>query len=270
MSNNEAHPSPSGDQRPSPWYQTAFNEGYLELYQHRDLAEAERAVQMIAGRLDLRPEHRVLDLCCGPGRHMVFLARKARRVVGLDLSEVLLGQARRYWTEYFGAVAQDQGPAMLVRGTMSLLPFAEGSFDRIVNLFTSFGYFEEEAHNRAVLAEVGRLLRPGGQFVIDHINRQSLLATLRPRSERELPDGRRLIETRHWSEQTERVTKDVRCLEPGGGERRWHESVRVYTPGQMETMLREAGLEPVGRMGDYEGAAWREDAGRMIVIARKG
>ena len=254
----------------SPWYQTAFGKGYLELYSHRNLAEAETAVEMITDRLKLNPDHRLLDLCCGPGRHMIYLAQKVRRVVGLDLSEVLLGQARRYWGEFFEASQVDQPYAMLVRGTMNQLPFEADSFDRVVNLFTSFGYFENEDQNQAVMNEVGRVLVPGGMFVIDHINRATMLDTLQPKSERTLPDGRRLIETRLWDDHSQRVRNNVLCMNPDGSQRQWHESVRVYTPGQINLMLGRAGMRAVDHLGNYSGQSLDDGSSRMIIFARKG
>ena len=266
---NERPGQPNAAPRSAPWYQTAFGDGYLELYRHRDLAEAERAIETIAARLELNPGHRLLDLCCGPGRHMVFLARKVRRVVGLDLSSVLLAQARLHWADFFQTGQAAHPFAMLVRGTMRQLPFAGASFDRVVNLFTSFGYFEDPGHNQAVMDEVARLLRPGGRFVIDHINRPALLATLQAQSERTLENGQRLLERRRWDHRSERVIKDVLCLDPDGRQRQWYESVRVYTLDQIEAMLTRAGMEPVDRLGSYNGEALADESSRMIVFARK-
>ncbi|HOE95907.1 MAG TPA: class I SAM-dependent methyltransferase [Candidatus Sumerlaeota bacterium] len=258
-----------------PWFEVAFQEAYLELYRHRDLQEARRAVEFLGEALALRPEHRLLDLCCGPGRHLLFLARHVRRAFGLDLSRVLLGRAGEHWAALHAANPRALPAArpMLMQGDMRRLPVADGAVDRVVNLFTSFGYFEDDAENQGVLDEVGRVLsrRRGaeGWFAIDHINRERLLASLRPRSERSLPGGRRVIESRHWDAATRRVVKDVVCVDASGEEHAWRESVRVYSPTTLERMLAAARLEPVARHGDYDGSAWHEAAPRMILIARR-
>ena len=97
---------------------------------------------------------RLLDLCCGHGRHAVPLAQLGYRVSGLDLSRPLLARA--------AAAAAAQGQRVgLVEADMRRLPFADGSFDAVLNLFHAFGYLEDEAQDELVLDEVARVLAPG-------------------------------------------------------------------------------------------------------------
>ena len=266
-----AGPSQPVAGRPKPWYQVAFQEAYLDLYMHRDQREAARAVQFLQDALRFTPEDRLLDLCCGPGRHLALLGRKVGVAVGLDLSLVLLRRARRHFVALGGGEdgpAEKTGP-LLVQADMLRLPLDASAFDHVVNLFTSFGYFEREVENQGVLAEVARVLRPGGMLALDHINAPVMLGSLEPRSERQLPDGRHLIEVRRWDAHARRVEKDITCQRPDGLVRRWHESVRVYQPDELESMMRSEGLEPVARHGDYDGSPWREEAPRMILLARR-
>lgn len=268
-----------------PWYRQAFQGDYLDLYLHRDLAEAERAVQFLARALALDRSQRLLDLCCGPGRHLVFLGQYVRDAVGLDLSRVLLTRAKEHWEEC-GAQSAERGEIdfdhpqsatprsalrapHLVQSDMRHLPLAAASFDRVVNLFTSFGYFEHEDDNAAVLREIARVLRPGGRLALDHINREAMLAHLKPQTERVLPDGRHLLEKRRFDPATRRVIKDVAATDPGGQVRAWCESVRVYEPDELTAMLAAAGLEPGVRHGDYDGGAWRPESPRLILVAQK-
>jgi SAM-dependent methyltransferase len=254
------------------WYRRAFQEEYLEIYGHRDLAEAARATKMLTRELDLRPELRVLDLCCGPGRHLVFLGRVVRRPVGLDLSRVMLTRARLHWDETADLRepgGSDGAPAALIQGTMSRLPLADGCMDRVVNLFTSFGYYEQEEKNREVLAEVARVLRPGGMLALDHINRQTLLDNFEPHSDRTMADGRRITEQRIWDEGASRVVKHIHSRWPDGRFKRWHESVRVYKIEELEAILLDCGLTVTRRLGDYDGDDWRPTAPRMILLASK-
>lgn len=217
-----------------PWYRRAFQEEYLELYSHRDLSEAARAVEFLTAALALSPALRLLDLCCGPGRHLFFLHGRVGQACGLDLSRVLLARAAEHLRSGFPAEGNPAPapppPASLIQGTMSRLPLASASFDRVVNLFTSFGYYEDEARNRQVLREIARVLRRGGRFAIDHINREALLARLDPRSERRLPSGALLIEERQWDAAARRIRKRVTRLAEDGSQGSWHESVRVYEP----------------------------------------
>lgn len=264
----------------TPWYEAAFQKEYLDLYLHRDLAEAARAVRFLKKTLELRPDHHLLDLCCGPGRHLPFLGRMVGRAVGLDLSRVLLERAREHWHELNADTAgednQDLPPeALLVNADMRHMPLASGSFDRVVNLFTSFGYFGEEAQNEAVLKEISRVLRKrenaanGGMTAIDHINRSHLLENFESETRRDVAGGRQVIETRSWDEAASRIRKSIVYQRNDGEVKQWRESVRVYYPDELETMLRTAGLEPLARYGDYEGSPWRETSPRLILIASR-
>jgi SAM-dependent methyltransferase len=296
-----AQESPAAARRKLPWYRQAFQADYLDLYLHRDLAEAARAVRFLARALELAPSHRLLDLCCGPGRHLVFLGGCVKEAVGLDLSRVLLTRAKEHWevaaeecgmSNVQGQRSNVEEPAeypedkqafiphsafriphsmvpQLIQADMRTLPLADGRFDRVVNLFTSFGYFEREDDNARVLREIARLLRPGGLLALDHINREAMLAHLKPQTERVLPDGRHLLEKRRFDEATQRVIKDVTCREPGGQVRAWCESVRVYRPEDLEALMSAAGLAPQTRYGDYDGGPWRPDAPRLLIVARR-
>ena len=272
-------PGDGGPPGAIPWYWSAFQEEYLDLYVHRNLTEAARLVELLADVLKLRPHHRVMDLCCGPGRHLVFLARMVREVIGIDLSYVLLRRARTHWLSTLEAhnaslATPDKRKAMFVKATMSRLPLAEGTCDRIVNLFTSFGYYHDDAKNQHVLDEIARVLRSpsekrkGGMFAIDHINQPSLLANLEPETVREIR-GRRVVEERSWNAEEGRVEKRVISQDSNGETRQWHESVRVYTPEELEAMLNKAGMRVVKRFGDYDGGALTAQSPRLILIARK-
>src|SRR4051794_735227 len=151
------------------WFEEWFGEEYLQLYPHRDLAEAERAVALILDRVGFAPGWRVLDVACGAGRHARAFETAGARCFGLDLSAALLRAAR-------GVTG-----APLVRADMRALPVRDASMDLTVNLFTSFGYFERDAEHAAALGEMVATLRPGGWFVIDFLNAPSVRARLVPR-----------------------------------------------------------------------------------------
>jgi len=139
------------------WFEQWFGEEYLRLYPHRDDDDAAAAVALI-DRLYPLSRLRALDLACGPGRHAAQLAARGARVTGLDLSLPLLSLAR----------ARTRGAVSLVRADMRHLPFCAGAFDVVVNLFTSFGYFADDAQHAAVIAGSRALLRRGGVFVLDY------------------------------------------------------------------------------------------------------
>ncbi len=144
------------------WYERWFGEDYLTVYDHRDTEEAERDVQAIKNVLDLKENELVLDLCCGNGRHDIPLVRMGCRVVGLDFSMPLLSVAR-------SARMPGTTYPLYIRADARNIPFRNGIFDIIVNLFTSFGYFTDD-ENCEMLRSISRVLKPDGRFYIDYLN----------------------------------------------------------------------------------------------------
>ena len=140
------------------WFEEWFGEEYLQLYPHRDDAEADRAVALIVRATGLVPGWRVLDVGSGAGRHARAFRAVGARCVGLDLSRTLL------------RVARGVTDAPLVRADMRRMPIRPGSMDLTVSLFTSFGYFEHDEEHAAALREMVATIRPGGWFVIDFLN----------------------------------------------------------------------------------------------------
>lgn len=265
----------AADRGELPWYRHAFEEAYLKVYNHRDQEEARRAVRFLVDRLRLESGHRLLDLCCGPGRHLIPLDQHARLAVGLDLSQALLRRAKRNHRRLYGDCLVDRSCPVLLRGDMQHLPLADGCFDRIVNLFTSFGYFDDEGQNQQVLREIARVLRPtdsnrrGGLLAFDHINRSYLLKHFKARTRRTLEGGEYVEEHRQMTRNQQRVFKRILFTSPQGEHRLWHESVRVYDPDELETMMRRAGLTPIARYGDYDGSDWTPETRRLIIFARR-
>lgn len=237
----------------SEWYEESFGEDYLIVYRHRDFGGAQQEVKQMIDWLGLHPGAKVLDLCCGMGRHSLALRREGYEVTGVDLSEVLLREARKQ---------PGAEEVTWVRSDMRQLPL-EGGFDAVVNLFTSFGYFERDEEQLKVLREIWRMLKPGGQFIIDYLNPAHVVRHLVPHSTREdrdcLIDERRRIEDGY-------VKKDIRLTSKTGGEPRlYHERVKLYPLEQFRRMIEAAGLLLTAVHGSYKEDAYDpEESPRMI------
>jgi SAM-dependent methyltransferase len=230
------------------WFEEWFGEEYLQLYPHRDDAEADRAVALMVRATGLSSGWRVLDVGSGAGRHARAFEAVGARCVGLDLSRALL------------RVARGVTDAPLVRGDMRQLPIRPGSMDLTVSLFTSFGYFEHDEEHASALREMVGTLRPGGWFVIDFLNADEVRRRLVARETVAVPDGRAEI-AREMSPDGRYVCKTI--VTPRG--RRFTERVRLFEPAQMIAMLEDAGVEVRHRYGDYDAAPLRPDSPRTIL-----
>ncbi len=237
-----------------PWYIQAFGPAYLLVYGRRNLSAARMEASFAARALELKQGDPVLDLCCGPGFHLEVLRERGIRALGVDLSPALLGEAR------------PRGPVAL--GDMRRLPF-RGPFQGVVTFFTTFGYFQEDRENRLVLREVSRLLAPGGGFFLDYLNPSKVRKDLVPRTEKTV-QGVKVVETRWIENSPPRVRKRVEITPPGPGEARvYTESVRLFSPGEMEEFLEGEGLVPEKTYGDFQGGPFTEESPRMILVSRK-
>jgi SAM-dependent methyltransferase len=194
---------------------------------------------------------RVLDVGCGAGRHARALVAAGARPVGLDLSSALLARARAVGVP-------------LVRADMRWLPIRLRSMDLVVNLFTSFGYFERDDDHALVLRGVAECLRAGGWFAMDFLNADTVRRGLVADEEQLLSAGRVRI-TRELVEGGRRVIKTI--LVPDG--RRFVERVRLFQPEELETMLEAAGLTVRARHGNYEGGPLVSGATRTILLAQR-
>lgn len=232
------------------WFERWFGDDYLALYPHRNEADAERLVQLILAEVPARTISRLLDIACGPGRHLAAFSEAGAPGIGADLSMALLRQARQVTT------------APLVRTDMRALPFRDAVADLTVNLFTSFGYFETDAEHRLALREMTRTLKPGGWFVIDFLNATRVRASLVPAETTEL-NGTAVQIARTLEQDGAFVRKTIVAADG----RRWEERVRLLSMQDLEAWLADAGVTIVRRFGDYDGAEPGPAAPRVILLA---
>ncbi|HET7711605.1 MAG TPA: methyltransferase domain-containing protein [Thermoanaerobaculia bacterium] len=233
------------------WYQEWFGEDYLDLYAYRDEQEARQQVAFCASHFG-KMDGPILDLACGKGRHIVELQALGYRTTGCDLSYTLLRTGR---LEY--------GPLPLARADMRRLPYGSGSFHALVNFFTSFGYFSDEAENVAVLEEMSRVLTPGALFLFDYLNLRRELQKLVQRETKETARGPVYIE--RWFDPADRSFNKRITI----GSKRYLERVRGYDLPELSEMFSRCGLEVREAFGDFAGSAYDETSPRLIVVGEK-
>ncbi len=242
------------------WYEKWFDRDEYEIvYRHRDTFEARQLIDLIERITGVQPAARIADIGCGRGRHAISLAQRGYRVTGLDLSERSIEAARNY--------ASLEGQAIeFIVGDMRD-PICDSCFDGAVNLFTAFGYFEDEAEHDDAIAAVARSLKAGGWFVQDFLNppyvRQNLVAEDR-RNEEDLV----ITQRRYVSDG--RINKEIELSRNGDEVHVFSESVRLLELSDFRRMYDAAGLQLRGLFGDYGGGEYGAESPRMILYSRKG
>ena len=242
-----------------PWYQTWFNQDYLEVYCHRDAAEARLAVTLAQRELGLSPGDRVLDLCCGSGRHSMELAARGLVVVALDLSSALLQSGAEK--------ARDEGVKVGFVQADARHVALHSVFDAVVNFFTSFGYFDADEDDALMLDNIASVLRRGGGFLIDYFNAEHLRANLVPKTVWRVGSAR-VCEERSIDNVSKRVNKTI-TIERNKVEKCYLESVRLYSENELKDMLESCGLSVSKTFGDYDGGSVDVARPRLILVGEK-
>jgi len=146
------------------------------------------------------------------------------------------------------------------------LPFEDGSFDCVANLFSSLGFWGEEGDRRAI-AEFRRVLRPGGSLVVETMHRDLLMTIFGPKSWERLPDGALMIEERAFDHERGVIRVRHEVVEPDGARVAAPYELRVYTATELIAFARDVGFEHVSCHGDLDGAPLSRDT-RLVLVAR--
>ena len=251
------------------WYESFFDEHYLKEYASSLTPDrTQKEVNFIYSALNIprvapnaTDGARILDLCCGHGRHTVTLAIAGYSMVGQDLSTTFLNLAKN-------AAAAHNLQIPFVRADMREIPF-EGEFDAIINMFTSFGYFDDDTEDEKVLNAVARALKPRGKFLIDLINAPRLIRDFRAQRRDELSDGTIILTQRNYNLLTGNNEELRTYIVPDRSKREVRLTCRMYLFPEFAKMLNRAQLAPIQVYGDFDGSEYTWDSKRMIVLAEK-
>ena len=244
-----------------PWYeQDAFWDVFGPVIfdrARRELAPGE--VDNLIEVAGLERGQRVCDLCCGVGRHSVELARRGFAVTGVD-------RTRRYLDEARSAAREEGLDIEFVEEDMRDFCRAE-AFDAVVNLFTSFGYFEAQRDDRRVAENMYRSLKTGGVLVIDTMSKEIIARVFRTRDWRRIDGGilleeRKIVDGWSWIENCWTLIKDGKPYECTF-------SHRLYSAAELRGLLEAVGFGRTAVYGGLDGAAYDEKAERMVVVGWK-
>ncbi len=233
------------------------HKAYEWVYRHRDEREASRLADLIEQVARPEPGSHLLDVACGRGRHARVFARRGYRVTGVDINPDVLEEARRR--------SQREGLSItFLQADMRKLPF-DATFDGVLNLFTSFGYFDTDEEHLQAIQSMSRALKPGGWLVQDFLNAPYVRRNLVPRDERTYGNVH-ILQERYISGifLFKRIT-----LQQEGKTYTFVERVRLLERKDFEAMYKQAGLVLQSCLGDYEGTPWSPDIPRLILYARR-
>lgn len=243
----------------SEWFEDWFaSDFYLDVYKHRNDEDAAKFLDLILRQTSIDKFELILDAACGAGRHVIRLKKMGYRVVGFDLSLPLLKVASQNLADI-----SDENP--FFRADLRNV-CVRSEFNLVLNIFTSFGYFDTDEENFSFLKNSINFLKDGGYFVFDYINKQHLQKSLVPQSSKKV-DKYNIDEKRQIKD--DRVIKDIRIT---SGERthNFRESVKLYDSARLMEILESIGYTTVETYGNYEGDMFDQyNSERLIVICRK-
>ncbi|MCB0400716.1 MAG: methyltransferase domain-containing protein [Flavobacteriales bacterium] len=246
----------SSSEDKSEWYCDWFDSPYYHtLYKTRDNQEAQEFIRTLIGFLSPAPQSMMLDAACGKGRHAIFLASFGYQVHAFDLSPNNIELARKH---------ESSGLKFFINDIRT--PLKDTHYDYAFNMFTSFGYFEDEADNLKALKAIYASLKPGGRFVMDFMNVARVMNHLVEQETKSIDGIDFHIEKSVSNGFIEkRITFSDRSRHFS-----FLEKVKIITRDQLIDLFVHAGFQVLFEFGDYElGDFNLQESDRIIIIAKK-
>jgi SAM-dependent methyltransferase len=234
------------------WFDTSF---YHQLYKSRSYEEAQHFIDILEKKLNFKNSDVFLDLACGKGRHSIYLNSKGYDVIGVDLSPNNIEAAKQSTNEHLGFYVHD------MRETFRL-----DSFDFVLNLFTSFGYFDENYDNFRAIKAVAENLKSGGILVLDYMNSAKAVKNLVKYYEKEV-DGIKFIITKKIEYGF--IVKNI-DFDYDGEHHHFEERVKILTCEDFRYYFRKAELTCKEIYGSYDLKPFEvAESDRMIFVVQK-
>jgi len=229
------------------------------LFNQQRRLRAKEEVEKLEKLLQIEERARILDLCCGNGRHSLVLSQRGFDVVGVDRTTAYIEEAR--------SEAEKRGLDVTFVVADMREYCAPNHFDIVMNLFGSFGYFEDPDDDRRVVENMYASLRPGGQFLIETMGKEILARDFQEKDWGEEGDLLFLSEkkvSQNWG----RI--ETRWIAIRGTERIEHRvSIRSYSAAELSLLLSECGFTELRVFGSLDGAEYDQAAQRLVVVGRR-
>lgn len=245
-----------------PWFanQTFWQVFQAALFSPQQLEEAAEDVDALLLLTQLEAPAAVLDLCCGVGRHALELARRGMQVTAVDRTRSYLEQAQAL------SCAEELAIDWVEQDMREPLPGRR--FELCINLYTSFGYFEDPSDDLRVAQHVHLALEPGGLFVLELVGKEVLARIFEEREWTELADGSFLLQERRILSDWQEIENRWVLLQRGQVHD-YSSRYRLYSGAELRQLLLAAGFGRVDLFGDLEGTPYDNEARRLVAVARK-
>ena len=256
MTRSEKNSIPLSDGKVREWYECWFDSPYYHiLYKDRDGDEARRFLDNLLKKLNIAKGAQLLDLCCGKGRHSVYLNSLGYSVTGIDLSALNINYCKQYENETLTFYEHDMRQL-----------FRTNYFQAVLNLFTSFGYFEREHDNELSILAAAKCLLPEGYLIIDFMNARRAVDDL-------IADHDKLVDNInfHIHKKIENgfIYKDITFSDQGKNYS-FREEVKILLLPHFEHYMKNAGLTIVHTFGNYNLDVYDQSkSNRLIIVAKK-
>jgi ubiquinone/menaquinone biosynthesis C-methylase UbiE len=241
------------------WTKDYFDDVYLKYFLIPQ--SEERTKEQIAFVAKFLPENGyILDTGCGIGRHSIELAKRGFKVLGIDTNQKYLD------------IALEKAKALsLDNVTFALMDMRnlneEEVFDGVINLWSSFGYFDDEA-NEEIVKNFYKVVHKNGKVIIDIENRDYILKFFIRETFKEKEDGVFILERRKFDPVTSIVTTH-RYIIGNGLRKEYLRHIRIYSLTEMINIFKRAGFEEIEYFGNYNGEKFYTDSERIIIIGTK-
>lgn len=233
------------------WYASWFNTPYYHLlYRDRDHREAAEFMNSLTAHLQLQKNDTILDLACGRGRHAKYLYRQGFDVTGVDLSEESIAYAKEYERDRLHFAVHNM-----------LKPYPK-QFDAVLNLFTSFGYFEKESDNLKTIKAIKESLKPNGYGVIDFLNSKLAIKNLVPNEVKTV--GNITFNIEKFTEDNF-IFKNIRFRDKGE-DFLFTERIMALTLSDFTHYIKESGMKLLEVFGDYELNSFEENKSPRLIV----
>jgi SAM-dependent methyltransferase len=238
------------------WFEHWFDSPYYHiLYKHRNCDEAELLIDNLIDYLNPQSNSRFLDVGCGKGRHSIYLNKKGYSVTGIDLSSESIAFASQFKNKNLEFYAEDMRKIDRIN-----------QFDYILNLFTSFGYFENESDDYATINCLSKALKPNGIFVLDFMNTHKVIENL---ISQETSISNNIEFTIKRTFENNFIIKHIHFSEKGK-EYNFQERVKALTIKDFKKYFTANKLKILSLHGDYNLEEFNpETSDRLIMITQK-